>query len=60
MNIVVTLDQAETIKQTLRDKITRLELDNKSATQERETIARVGIAMLLEEIRLNCECGYQH
>jgi hypothetical protein len=50
MEITVTLDQAETIKQTLRERITRLELDNKSATQERETIARVGMAMLLEEI----------
>lgn len=50
MDITVTLDQALTIKSVLREYITRLELDGKSATQERETIARVGMALLLQEL----------
>ena len=51
MDITVTLDQALTIKELLNKEITRLELSNDKAIQERETLSRVGIALLFQELK---------
>lgn len=51
MNIMVTLDQALTIEELLSKEIARIELNNDKAIQERETLSRVGIALLLQELQ---------
>ena len=50
MKITVTQDQALTIQNLLLVTITNKELNGVNATQERETLNRVGIALLLEEL----------
>ena len=50
MNITVAHDQALTIQNLLLVTITNKELNGVNATQERETLNRVGIALLLEEL----------
>jgi hypothetical protein len=50
MEITVTLDQALTIQELLINAITRIELNNIKAIQERETLNRVNIALLLQEL----------
>ena len=50
MKITVTQDQALTIQNLLLVTITNKELNGVNTTQERETLNRVGIALLLEEL----------
>ena len=51
MDITVTLDQALTIKELLNKEIARIELHNGKAIQERETLSRIGIALLFQELQ---------
>jgi len=51
MNITVAHDQALTIQNLLLATIANKELNGVKAIQERETLNRVGIALLLEELR---------
>jgi hypothetical protein len=50
MKITVTQDQALTIQNVLITNIANKELNGVNTTQERETLNRVGIALLLEEL----------
>lgn len=53
MKIKVTQDQALIIQNLLITTIANKELNGVKATQERETLSRVGIALLIEELRLD-------
>ena len=51
MNITVTYDQALTIQSLLLVTIANKELNGVKAIQERETLSRIGIGLLIEELR---------
>jgi hypothetical protein len=53
MKITVTQDQALTIQNLLLVTITNKELNGVNATQERETLSRIGIAIMIEDLRLD-------